>query len=178
MASVAILNDYQGVALNAADWSTLPPDTKLCVYRDHIADEDSLVERLKDFHVIAAMRERTPFTRSLLERLPNLELLVTTGMGNRSFDFDAATDLGVLVCGTRSLGYPTAELTWGLILSLFRHIPREDTATRRGDWETTIGIGLRGKTLGCLGMGRLGSQVATIGAAFGPAIATSRISPM
>jgi phosphoglycerate dehydrogenase-like enzyme len=113
-----------------------------------------------------AMRERTPFQRRLLERLPNLKLLITAGMRNASIDLQAASDCGVMVCGTEGLGYPTAELTWGLILSLMRRIPREDQATRNGQWQVTTGLGLQGKTLGLMGLGRLGSQVAEVGKAF------------
>ena len=126
-----------------------------------------MARRLNGFEVIAAMRERTPFGPELLGHLPDLRLLVTTGMRNASIDLDAATDRGVVVCGTGGLGYPTAELTWALILALVRHISGEDTAVRRGQWQTTVGTGLNGKVLGVLGLGRLGSQVATIGAAFG-----------
>ncbi len=113
-----------------------------------------------------AMRERTPFQRSLLERLPNLKLLITAGMRNASIDVQAAQDCGVTVCGTAGLPYPTAELTWGLILSLMRQIPREDQATRNGQWQVSMGLGLQGKTLGLMGLGRLGGQVAEVGAAF------------
>ncbi|MFC1862069.1 D-2-hydroxyacid dehydrogenase family protein [Chloroflexota bacterium] len=167
---VAILDDYQRVALEMADWSTLPADTQISVFSDHLASADAVVERLRDFEIVVAMRERTPFDRGILDRLPNLQLLVTTGMWNASIDLDAATNLGILVCGTDSLGHSTAELTWGLILALVRNIPREDAAIRQGHWQTTIGISLRGKVLGILGLGRLGSEVATIGAAFGMSI--------
>ena len=170
MVKVAVLDDYQGVALEMADWSVLPKDTQVEVFRDHLAEADAVAERLRDYAVVAAMRERTPFHRDLLERLPELRLLLTTGMRNASIDLDAATALGVLVCGTGSLGYPTAELTWGLILALLRRIPVEDAAIRQGLWQTTVGVGLQGKSLGVLGLGRLGSQVATIGAAFGMSV--------
>jgi phosphoglycerate dehydrogenase-like enzyme len=113
------------------------------------------------------MRERTPFKASLLERLPRLRLLVTTGARNAAIDVAAARARGVVVCGTEGLPYPTAELTWALILALARHVPAEDRATRAGKWQTSLGVGLRGKTLGVLGLGRLGGQVARIGAAFG-----------
>jgi phosphoglycerate dehydrogenase-like enzyme len=112
------------------------------------------------------MRERTPFPRSLLERLPALRLLTTTGMRNAAIDMQAAADRGVVVCGTGGVVYPTAELTWGLILALLRHIPREDQATRAGRWQVSMGIGLQGKVLGVIGLGNLGSQVATVGKAF------------
>jgi phosphoglycerate dehydrogenase-like enzyme len=112
------------------------------------------------------MRERTPFPRALLERLPRLRLLVTTGMRNAAIDLQAAADRGVLVCGTGGLPYPTAELAWGLVLALARRIPREDRATREGRWQETVGLGLNGKTLGVLGLGTLGSRVARFGRAF------------
>lgn len=167
MVSVAVLDDYQNVALRVADWSALPSETNVQVFNDHLTDIDSLAARLRDFEAIVAMRERTPFSRELLERLPNLRLLVTTGMRNASFDMQAASDTGVTVCGTRGLGYPTAELAWGLILALMRKIPVEDRATREGMWQVSLGEGLNGKALGVIGLGRLGSQVATVGKAFG-----------
>jgi phosphoglycerate dehydrogenase-like enzyme len=112
-----------------------------------------------------AMRERTPFPRALLERLPRLRMLITAGMRNASNDVAAATERGVVVCGTAGLPYPTAELTWGLILALFRRIPAEDRATREGRWQTSLGLGLNGKTLSVLGLGSLGSRVAKVGLA-------------
>ena len=110
---VAILDDYQGVALDSADWSALEARAELLVYRDHLANEDALVERLVDAEIVVAMRERTPFERSLVERLPNLRLLITTGARNASFDLEALRDAGVTVCGTGGRGAATAELTWG-----------------------------------------------------------------
>lgn len=166
MVRIAILDDYQQVALQMTDWSVLPSDAEVQVFRDHLADQDAVVERLKDFEIVMAMRERTPFPRSLLERLPKLRLLTTTGMRNAAIDMQAAADCGVTVCGTGGVIYPTAELTWGLILALLRHIPREDRATRAGQWQVSMGIGLQGKTLGVLGLGNLGFQVATVGKAF------------
>jgi phosphoglycerate dehydrogenase-like enzyme len=163
---VAVLDDYQGVALTMADWSVLAPDARVEVFRDHLADEAAVARRLQDYEVVVAMRERTPFTRTLLQRLPKLKLLVTTGLRNAAIDLAAAQDLGVLVCGTRGLGYPTAELTWGLILALVRHIPAEDRATRAGHWQVSVGSGLSGKVLGVLGLGKLGGQVARVGRAF------------
>lgn len=167
---VAVLDDYQGVALEMADWSTLPRETQVQVFRDHLVGTDAVAERLKDFEVVVIMRERTPFGRALLERLPKLQLLVTTGMNNASIDLDAATDLSILVCGTGGSRYSTAELAWGLILALLRHIPREDAAIRQGHWQTTIGVTLHDKVLGVMGLGRLGSRVATIGIAFGMSV--------
>lgn len=166
MVRVAILDDYQHVALQMTDWSVLPADVEVQVFSDHLTNQGALAERLKDFEVVMAMRERTPFPRSLLERLPTLRLLTTTGMRNAAIDLQAATDCGVVVCGTGGVLSPTAELTWGLILALLRHIPREDQATRTGQWQVSMGIGLHGKVLGVIGLGNLGSQVATVGKAF------------
>ncbi len=166
MVCVAILDDYQDVALPMTDWSVLPADVEVQVFKDHLKDQDALVERLKDFEIVMAMRERTPFPRSLFVRLPKLRLLTTTGMRNAAIDLQAAIDCGVVVCGTGGVVYPTAELTWGLILALLRQIHREDQATRSGQWQISMGIGLQGKTLGVIGLGNLGSQVATVGKAF------------
>ena len=166
MARVALLDDYQGVALRMADWKSLPAGTDVVAFSDHLADEGALATRLADFDIVMAMRERTAFTRSLLERLPKLRLLITAGMRNASIDMKAAAERGVLVCGTAGLPYPTAELAWGLILGLMRRIPAEDRATREGRWQVSLGLGLNGKTLGVLGLGTLGSRVAKVGRAF------------
>jgi phosphoglycerate dehydrogenase-like enzyme len=165
VARVALLDDYQGVALGMADWKSLPTGTEVVIFKDHLADEDALAARLADFDVIMALRERTPFPRTLLGRLPKLKLLITAGMRNASIDMKAAAERGVLVCGTSGLPYPTAELAWGLILGLVRRIPAEDRATREGRWQTSLGLGLNGKTLGVLGLGTLGSRVARVGRA-------------
>ncbi len=171
----AILDDYQGVALASADWASLKPTVEATVFRDTRADVDEVAKRLADFEIVVAMRERTPFPKALLERLPKLKLLVTTGKRNASIDLKAAAAKGIVVCGTDMLPYPTAELTWGLILSLVRNIPREERNMRTGGWQTTVGVGLKGKTLGVFGLGNLGSQVARIGKAFGmEAIASSQ----
>jgi phosphoglycerate dehydrogenase-like enzyme len=163
----AVLDDYQDAARDAADWASLGADCETVFFRDHVGDPEALARRLADFEVIVAMRERTPFPRALLERLPRLRLLVTTGMRNRSIDVKAARERGIVVCGTPGFRGATGELTWGLILSLFRHIPREDAALRAGRWQTTVGVGLAGKTLGIIGLGTIGSEVARVGAAFG-----------
>ena len=165
MVKVAILDDYQNVALSKGDWSGIP-EAQVQSFQDHVADEDALVQRLAPYEVIVAMRERTPFPRSLVERLPNLKLLVTTGARNASFDMDALRERGITVCGTRGSGTSTAELTWGLIIGLMRHIAEEDRNVREGRWQTTLGPSLAGLTLGCLGLGNLGSQVARAGKAF------------
>jgi len=163
---LAILDDYQKAALTLADWDSLGPGVSMQPFHDWLGDEDALVERLREFEMIVAMRERTRFPRTLLERLPKLKLLVTTGMRNVAIDVKAAAELGILVTGTSLLTHPTAELTWGLILSLARNIPFEHQAMRGGGWQTTLGIGLNGKVLGVVGLGKLGSEVARIGKAF------------
>ena len=164
---VAILDDYQAVAQQMADWSQLPPGINVQFFHDHIADEDALVDRLKNFQVVMGMRERTPFPSSVLDRLPELRLLVTAGMGNAVFDIPAATELGIVVTGTGGVGEGPTELTWGRILALARRIPQEDRLTREGNWGTTVGIGLKDKTLGLLGLGHIGSLVGKVGAALG-----------
>ena len=163
---VAVLDDYQSVAESLADWKQLPPGTEVTYFSDHLTSEDALAERLASFDVVMGMRERTPFPRSLLERLPNLRLLVTTGRRNASFDIEAASDLGIAVCGTDGAGEGPSELVWGLILGIARNIPVEDRLTREGRWGTTVGMGLKGKTIGCLGLGHIGSLVARVAAAF------------
>lgn len=163
---VAVLDDYQGVAESMADWSQLPPGAEVVFFSDHLTDETALAERLGGFNVVVGMRERTPFPRSLLERLPNLRLLVTTGRRNASFDIAAATELGVAVCGTDGAGEGPTELTWGLIIGLLRQIPLEDRRSREGRWGTTVGVGLKGKTIGLLGLGHIGSLMARVANAF------------
>jgi phosphoglycerate dehydrogenase-like enzyme len=166
MVRVAALDDYQGVALAMADWSVLSPECQVQVFRDHLTEIDALVERLRGFEIVTCMRERTPFGRHLLEKLPNLRLLVTTGMRNAAIDLKAATELGIIVCGTAGgPDAPPAELTWGLILALARHLLREDATTRAGHWGTTVGLSLENKVLGILGL-RLGTKVAKVGLAF------------
>ena len=167
MPKVAVLDDYQNVAQEMAAWDSLPANVSVDFFQDHLSDEDDVARRLEPYEIVVAMRERTPFQRTLFSRLPNLKLLVTTGMRNASIDMAAAAEHGVTVCGTDGLPYPTAELTWALILALVRRIPTEDAATRAGQWQVTMGEGLQGKTLGVIGLGRLGSQVASIGRAFG-----------
>ena len=163
---IAILDDYQSVSEEMADWSSLPPGTHVERFSDHLDDEDQLVERLQDFQIIMGMRERTPFPRSLLERLPELRLLITTGGGNASFDTVAATELGIICCGTGGQGEGPTELTWGLIIGLLRQIPQEFEAAKNGIWGSYVGVGLKGKTLGLLGLGHIGSLVARVGNAF------------
>ena len=164
---VAVLDDYQSVAADMADWTALGPGARIEFFQDRPEDADALIARLQPFPVIVIMRERTPFPRALIERLPNLRLLVTTGRRNAAVDIAAATDLGVQVCGTDTLGHPTVELTWALILALARHVPSEAAALREGRWQTSIGTDLTGAVLGIVGLGRVGGAVAAIGRAFG-----------
>jgi phosphoglycerate dehydrogenase-like enzyme len=176
---VAILDDYQQVALASADWSAVAGLGEIEVFTEHIARTEALVRALEPFDVIVAMRERTYFDDARLSQLPQLRLLVTTGMANASIDLDACAARGITVCGTGATGRSTAELTWGLILALTRHIPEEDQGMKqagrpggaalgtRAGWQHTIGTGLHGKRLGLVGLGRQGRQVAKIGRAFG-----------
>jgi phosphoglycerate dehydrogenase-like enzyme len=161
---VAVLDDYQGVALSLGPWESL--GASVSVFRDHVADDDRLIERLAGFEVVVAMRERTPFTRDRLSRLPALRLLVTTGMANAAIDLDAAREHDVVVCGTGGVASATVELTWALILAVARHVCAEDRRVRAGGWQHTLGFELAGRTLGVVGLGRLGSRVAAIGQAF------------
>ncbi len=164
---VAVLDDYQSVAADMADWASLPDAIEVTFFRDHLADEDALAQRLADFDVVMGMRERTAFPRSLLQRLPALRCLITTGARNASFDTDAATELGITVCGTPGAGEGPTELTWGLILGILRQIPQEHRATReQGKWGIHVGASLQGKTLALLGLGHIGSLVARVGNAF------------
>ena len=167
LSRLAILDDYQGVARALGPWDRLPDALRIEVFRDTVSDPDALAERLRPFDALVIMRERTPFPRALVERLPNLRLLVTTGMRNRSVDLAACAGKGVAVCGTPGFGNPTVDLAWGLILSLARRIPEQERALREGRWQVALGNGLEGKTLGVLGLGNLGGRVARVGAAFG-----------
>lgn len=163
----AILDDYQQVALTAADWSRVSDQVEIkCIHR-HIDQVDELLEQIADCEIVVIMRERTPFRASLLSRLPRLKLLVTTGMRNASIDLTAAAAQGITVSGTGGAGNATAELTWALIMGLARNIVLEHNAIRNGQWQSTIGTDLYGKTLGVLGLGKLGSKIAKFGHAFG-----------
>lgn len=164
----AVLDDYQDVALRTTNWSSLADAVDVDVFHEHIDDEDALVETIGKHEVVVIMRERTPFPRSVLARLPRLRLLVTTGMGNASVDMAAAAEQGVVVCGTGGLVPPTAELTWALILGLARSVPAENAALRAGGpWQQTVGTDIAGGTLGVIGLGRIGRRVAKVGQAFG-----------
>lgn len=163
---LAILDDYQNAALASADWSSLGPEIDISVFYSHLGhDEDAVAEALAPFEILVAMRERTPFPRSLIERLPRLKLLVTTGMRNLAIDMAAARERGIPVCGTGMLPYPAAEHAMALILDLFKKISRETRAMHEGGWQDQISEGLNGKTLGLIGLGKLGERVARFGQA-------------
>jgi len=164
---LGILDDYQGVALSMGPWDRLPSGLQIEVFRDTVTDREALVERLAPFDALLIMRERTPFQRALVERLPKLKLLVTTGSRNRAVDVEACAERGITVCGTAGFANPTVDLTWGLVLSLLRRIPEQERALREGRWQTALGATLEGKTLGVVGLGNLGGRVAKVGAAFG-----------
>jgi phosphoglycerate dehydrogenase-like enzyme len=176
---VAILDDYQQVSLASADWSPVRSLAEIDVFAQHIARTEALVSALEPYDVVVAMRERTYFDASRLGQLPRLRLLVTTGMSNATIDLAACAERGITVCGTGGVGSSTAELTWGLILALVRHIPEEDRRMKvaggaggaalgvGGSWQQTVGVGLDGKRLGVVGLGHQGHRVATIGRAFG-----------
>ena len=165
--AVAVLDDYQGVAQAYADWDSVPGGADVHAFRHHMADPDELVAALAPFPVVVAMRERTPFPRTVLERLPGLRLLVTTGPVNAAIDVAAARELGVEVSGTGGMLSNTVELTWALILALVKRLPEETAAVRSGAWQTVVGGDLAGRTLGLVGLGRIGASMATIAGAFG-----------
>ncbi|KAA0125917.1 D-2-hydroxyacid dehydrogenase family protein [Methylobacterium sp. P1-11] len=163
-----MLDDYQQVALALADWARLSDRVTVSAIAQHIPDRDDLVARIAQAEILVIMRERTPFPAALLERLPRLELLVTSGMRNLAIDLAAARARNVVVCGTDSSPTPPTELTWALILSLARHVaPESGTLRAGGPWQSTIGTDLAGATLGILGLGKIGTRVAEIGRAFG-----------
>jgi phosphoglycerate dehydrogenase-like enzyme len=167
MVRIAILDDYQNVALELADWSSLAGRAALTVFNDHLSDPNEIVERLAEFDVVCLMRERTPLSREILARLPQLKLIASTGPRNASIDLDAAAVYKIDVMHTRYDSSPTVELTWALILASARNLIVEATSVRSGGWQRTIGDGIRGKVLGILGLGNIGSEVARIARAFG-----------
>ncbi|HWK46346.1 MAG TPA: D-2-hydroxyacid dehydrogenase family protein [Stellaceae bacterium] len=166
---LAVLDDYQRISRQMADWSTLDGLCAIEVFDRPLASIDEAVAALTPFRMISLMRERMPVPRALLERLPNLELLVLTGTRSPSLDLEAATDHGIIVSHTGGgpSQHATPELAWGLILSAARHLAAEDRNIRAGGWQSTLGLTLHGRTLGVLGLGKLGSRVAEIGRAFG-----------
>ena len=168
--NIAILDDYQNVALKLADWSRLQGRSKVTVFNDHVSDPAALVERLKPFEVISVMRERTPLPRSIIEQLPNLKLIASNAPRNASIDVAAAKEHGIIVCGTGYSSTATVELTWALIHALVRNLPAEHTSVRSGGWQLSVGEDLHGKTLGIVGLGNIGSLVAKVAHAFGMSV--------
>ena len=168
MLRIAVLDDYQHVATELAGWDSIP-DARVQLFHDTVQETKALVERLRPFEVLVTMRERTRFPAAVLEGLPNLKLISGTGRAQSHVDLAAATRLGIVVCGAEggASGGSTAELTWALILACVRHVPWEDRQLRQGRWQTSAGMGLEGKTLGILGLGRIGTKVAHVAQAFG-----------
>jgi phosphoglycerate dehydrogenase-like enzyme len=164
---VAILDDYQNVALQLADWSGVRRHADITVFNDHLGDATAVVERLQPFDVVCVMRERTPLTRDILEQLPRLKLIASTGPRNASIDMKAAAERRVVITATGYESTPTIELTWTLILASMRHLDREAASVRQGGWQIGLGANLRGRCLGVVGLGNIGSEVARIGLAFG-----------
>jgi phosphoglycerate dehydrogenase-like enzyme len=164
----AILDDYQNVVLNVTDWSKVAGDLDIKVFNEHLGGPDNVVKALQGFNIVCAMRERTPFPRAVIEKLPDLKLLITTGLRNASIDVAAAKEHGVVVCGTPSVGNPTSGIAIGLMLELTRRIGYENARMKAGaPWQSTIGMDLDGQTLGVLGLGKLGTRTANIAKAFG-----------
>lgn len=163
---IAVLDDYQNAALQYADWSAIKEQAEVTVFNDHISDETALIARLKPFHVVCIMRERTPLTRSILTALPNLALVVSTGKVNASLDVAACEELGIQVQPTGYLDSGAPELTWALIMALARNVVTESNNVRNGGWQITIGTDLKGKTIGIIGLGRIGTKIARYAKAF------------
>ena len=164
---IAVLDDYQNVALSLADWSVLDEWATVTVFNDHLADSDAVIERLQPFDIVCVMRERTPMTGAIIERLPKLRLIASTGSRNASIDLKAAEERGVQVVHTGYTSTPTIELTWALILASARNLVAENTSLRRGGWQQSVGDDMNGRTLGLLGLRNVGGAVARIGNAFG-----------
>ncbi|MBD0693030.1 D-2-hydroxyacid dehydrogenase family protein [Streptomyces sp. CBMA123] len=164
----AVLDDFQGVATSSADWSPLAGRVEVTAFREHHGSEEELAAALAEYDIVVTLRERVPFPATLFARLPRLKLLIASGMRNSVIDHAAAAAHGVTVCGTASSGTPPVELTWALLLGLARGIVQENTALREGGpWQSTVGADLHGRTLGLLGLGRIGAAVARVGLAFG-----------
>jgi phosphoglycerate dehydrogenase-like enzyme len=168
MVRAAILDDYQNVAMTFADWSAIARDVEITVFNRPFASQDETIRTLQGFAIVVGMRERTPFPRQVIEALPDLKLLITTGAKNNSFDVKAANARGITVCGTGGVGSPTTGIAFGLMLELTRHIGLENARMKAGaPLQTTIGPDLGGMTLGIVGLGKLGQRSAAVGKAFG-----------
>jgi phosphoglycerate dehydrogenase-like enzyme len=164
---IAVLDDYQGVALAMADWSVLTARAHVTVFQDHLSEVDAVVARLLPFDIVCVMRERTPLRREVIERLPNLKLIASTARRNASIDLKAASERGISVAHTAYTSSPTVELTWALILAEARSLVAENASLRGGGWQRSVGDDLADKTLGIMGLGSIGSRVAKVGIAFG-----------
>jgi phosphoglycerate dehydrogenase-like enzyme len=164
---IAILDDYQNVALTMADWSRVESKAELTVFTDHVGEPDAVVARLQPFDVVCVMRERTPLPREVLERLPRLKMIASTGSGNASIDMQAAQEHHIHVTATGYRSKPTIEMAWALIPAAVRNLVGEASSLRAGGWQTSVGRELSGRVLGVLGLGRIGSEMARIGTAFG-----------
>lgn len=168
MTRIAILDDYQNVALELADWDSLGPDVEVTSFNEFLqTDEDRVAKALAGYDIVVGMRERTRFPASQLEKLPDLKMMVTTGMRNLAWDMKKARSMGITVCGTAILPYPAFEQTWALIFAVTKEIPKEDRCMKAGGWQKSFPVGLRGKTLGVIGLGKLGAQSAALGNALG-----------
>jgi len=168
MVRAAILDDYQNVALKFADWSAIAKDVQVKVFNAPLGDDNAVIKTLQGFAIVNMMRERTPFNRKVIEGLPDLKLLITTGARNNSIDLKACAEFGVTVCGTAGFGNPTAAIAVGLMLELTRHIGFENARMKAGaPWQVTVGHDLDGKTLGVLGLGKLGQRVAGVAKSLG-----------
>jgi len=163
---VAILDDYQNVAQDFADWSVLKDTVNITVFNDHLSEHEELIERLLPFDIICVMRERTPLTKEILLQLPKLKLIVSTGMRNASIDTQAAEELGIIISNTGYFSSGATEHTWALLMAMARHIPTETNNFFTGKWQTTVGTDLIGKTIGIVGLGNIGAKIATYAAAF------------
>jgi phosphoglycerate dehydrogenase-like enzyme len=164
--NIAILDDYQQVAESFADWSVLHDRAELNFFHQHEHNKTALIEQLSAFAIICVMRERTPLTKEILSELPNLRLVVSTGLRNASIDVKAAEELGIEIKNTGYVASGAPELTWGLLMAMARHIPIENSNVTNGKWQTTVGMDLKGKTIGILGLGKIGSKIAAYATAF------------
>ncbi|WP_340032828.1 D-2-hydroxyacid dehydrogenase family protein [Paenibacillus sp. FSL K6-1122] len=164
----AVLDDYQNVALTSADWGPLMDQVEIQTFNNYMGSEEKVIQELQDFDIVVLMRERTPFPEKVISQLPKLKLLITSGMRNASIDLKAAEKNGIIVCGTEGSSNPPTELTWALILGLSRQLVTENNALRSNrNWQSTVGLDLHGRTLGLLGLGKIGTRMAEIAQAFG-----------
>jgi phosphoglycerate dehydrogenase-like enzyme len=166
MVRIAVLDDYQGVAFEYADWGAVKARAEVTVFRDNLADPAAVVDRLRPFDVVCVMRERTPLTRAILEQLDHLKLICSTGTRNASIDLAAAKDRGITVCNSGYTSHGAMEMTWALLLAAARQVPKEVAAFQGGRWQEHVGDDLKGRTLGIIGLGRIGAAIARVAHAF------------